>query len=483
MAELAQLVSRLEAVVQRLEKVGGGDAVEDDVPEFVEAFDGIVDEHIQPYLADSEKLGEFVFKQAGLFKKGCDELRKFLLLVSKCSEPKKAENLRKFAEVYQGLQAQVKAVSAGDKKNRPPANLRSHLLMVEEAMQVFYWFLFKDMGYKGPQKHVDSCLEQVQFHGNRVMKDDSELRSWVKNFFGFFTKFSAYLKQYHTTGPAWKKTGPEAAVGAPVEAAATPAAVPAAGGAPPPPPPPPPPPAGGPPPIAPKPGSKAPSADGMSAVLAALNRGSDVTKGLKKVTNDMKTHKNPELRKHQTPVPFKKADNAYKSVATAKKPVKKSPPKLELEGKKWIVEHQEGATLKISDCNMKQVVYIYKCTNSTLQIEGKVNSVILDNCKKFGVAISDVVSGVETINCQSVKVQAMGVCPTISIDKTDGCGVWLSNQCLDCQVVTAKSSEMNISIPKGDDGDYVEFPVIEQFKTVWNAEKKAFVTEPAENMG
>jgi len=132
---------------------------------------------------------------------------------------------------------------------------------------------------------------------------------------------------------------------------------------------------------------------------------------------------------------------------------------------------------------MKQVVYIYKCTNSTLQIEGKVNSVILDNCKKFGVAISDVVSGVETINCQSVKVQAMGVCPTISIDKTDGCGVWLSNQCLDCQVVTAKSSEMNISIPKGDDGDYVEFPVIEQFKTVWNAEKKAFVTEPAENMG
>lgn len=244
MAELAQLVSRLEAVVQRLEKVGGGDAVEDDVPEFVEAFDGIVDEHIQPYLADSEKLGEFVSKQAGLFKKGCDELRKFLLLVSKCSEPKKAENLRKFAEVYQGLQAQVKAVSAGDKKNRPPANLRSHLLMVEEAMQVFYWFLFKDMGYKGPQKHVDSCLEQVQFHGNRVMKDDSELRGWVKNFFGFFTKFSAYLKQYHTTGPAWKKTGPEAAVGAPVEAAATPAAVPAAGGAPPPPPPPPPPPAG-----------------------------------------------------------------------------------------------------------------------------------------------------------------------------------------------------------------------------------------------
>jgi len=102
---------------------------------------------------------------------------------------------------------------------------------------------------------------------------------------------------------------------------------------------------------------------------------------------------------------------------------------------------------------------------------------------KFGVAVNDVVSGVETINCQSVKVQAMGVCPTVSIDKTDGCGVFLSKHCLDCQIVTAKSSEMNISIPKGEDGDYSEYPVVEQFKTVWNEVKKTFVTEPAENMG
>ena len=53
----------------------------------------------------------------------------------------------------------------------------------------------------------------------------------------------------------------------------------------------------------------------------------------------------------------------------------------------------------------------------------------------------------------------MGVCPTVSIDKTDGCGVFLSKHCLDCQIVTAKSSEMNISIPKGDDGDYVSLNV------------------------
>ena len=52
------------------------------------------------------------------------------------------------------------------------------------------------------------------------------------------------------------------------------------------------------------------------------------------------THKNPELRKQHTAVPFVKKESAgHKSVASsvAKKPVKKLPPKMELEGKKWIV--------------------------------------------------------------------------------------------------------------------------------------------------
>ena len=43
--------------------------------------------------------------------------------------------------------------------------------------------------------------------------------------------------------------------------------------------------------------------------------------------------------------------------------------------------------------------------------------------------------------------------PTISIDKTDGCQIYLSKESMDCEIVTAKSSEMNIVVP--DNGDYV----------------------------
>ena len=78
---------------------------------------------------------------------------------------------------------------------------------------------------------------------------------------------------------------------------ASPAApAPAAGGAPPPPPPPPPPPVA---PPAPAATSAAPAA-GAAAVFAELNRGEEVTKGLRKVDKSEMTHKNPALRAGST---------------------------------------------------------------------------------------------------------------------------------------------------------------------------------------
>jgi len=88
---------------------------------------------------------------------------------------------------------------------------------------------------------------------------------------------------------------------------------------------------------------------------------------------------------------------------------------------------------------LKQVAYVFKCTNSTLQIKGKINSITLgkwrnpensfcvlvclqkaespkpfcellclffaDNCKKLGLVFDDVVGIVEIINSRDVKVQ------------------------------------------------------------------------------
>ena len=48
----------------------------------------------------------------------------------------------------------------------------------------------------------------------------------------------------------------------------------------------------------------------------------------------------------------------------------------------------------------------------------------------------------------------MGKVATVSIDKTDGIQVYFSKTCLDTEVVSSKSSEMNVLIPKAD-GDFV----------------------------
>ena len=89
---------------------------------------------------------------------------------------------------------------------------------------------------------------------------------------------------------------------------------------------------------------------------------------------------------------------------------------------------------------------------------------MLDQCKKTGLVFDSVVAGVELVNCQSVQVQIMGSSPTIAVDKTDGCQMFLSSDSLGINIISSKSSEMNVLIPKDD--EFVEIPVPEQFRTV-----------------
>ena len=69
-----------------------------------------------------------------------------------------------------------------------------------------------------------------------------------------------------------------------------------------------------------------------------------------------------------------------------------------------------------------------------MQIKGKINSIMVDNCKKLGLVFYDVVGIVEITNSRDVKVQVIGKVLTISINKTVGCHVDLSKNSLDCEI-------------------------------------------------
>ena len=57
----------------------------------------------------------------------------------------------------------------------------------------------------------------------------------------------------------------------------------------------------------------------------------------------------------------------------------------------------------------------------------------------------------QIVNCKGLQVQVKGSVPSVAIDKTDGCQVYLSYASTGAQIVTSKSSELNVSFPQSED--------------------------------
>ena len=51
-----------------------------------------------------------------------------------------------------------------------------------------------------------------------------------------------------------------------------------------------------------------------------------------------------------------------------------------------------------------------------MKINGKANSITVDNCRDFGFVFDSVISQVEILNCTKVQGQMDQNCPSISID-------------------------------------------------------------------
>jgi len=206
----------------------------------------------------------------------------------------------------------------------------------------------------------------------------------------------------------------------------------------------------------------------MASVFAELNKGESVTSGLKKVDKSEMTHKNPELRKAGV-VPSVGAGAKAPPKPTKPAAIQKKPAKTELDGKTWTIENHDGnGAIVLDQTELNQVVNIFNVNKSVVQIKGKVNAVNLVNCSKTSVLLDSLVSSLSLSSSPSFTVQILGAVPTILIDGTDGGQVYLSKESLGVEIVTAKSSSINISLPDeaGEEGEYVEKPIPEQFKTV-----------------
>ena len=258
----------------------------------------------------------------------------------------------------------------------------NHLSAVSEGIAALGWIAVSPT----PAPYVKEMTDSAQFYTNKILvafKDKPEQAhhpNWARSWITFLQSLQQYIRKNHTTGLVWASIAPAGAA-------------------------PPPPPMGGfnlgP---APSTGDKAMD-DARAALFASINKGTDITKGLRKVAADEMTHKNPSLRASGV-VPDKEMKQLSVSGPVNKGPQAKGPVKLELDGKKWMVENFTGRhDLLIDDTQMTQSVNVYRCDDCVLIIKGKINSITVDKCKKFSIVFDSIVSVVEFINSQSIQAQ------------------------------------------------------------------------------
>jgi adenylyl cyclase-associated protein len=364
-----------------------------------------------------------------------------LNVASKCEKPDDAT----LAKLLEATSKQVGEVISIRDANRGNA-MWNHLSALSEVVPCLGWVAVSPT----PGPFANEFKGNSEFYTNKMLREykgkDEDQVAWVTAIKEFFTALVAFIKKYHTTGLVWKKGGEPAAqyIGA-APAAAAPKA------------------AGGPGPAPPPPSAAALAAPaakgpGMNALFSELNKGTAISSGLKKVTKDMKT-------KNRDPNEKTSVVKALPKKSVYKKAVKKGTPKFALEGNKWVCEFQDDANLPIEDTEPKHTVYLYKNDNTVVNVKGqKINSICIDSCNKTGVVFNNCIAVVEVINCNGVEIQCQGKVPAFAIDKCSSIQVILSKECLDAEIVTSKSDQVNILIP-GPDGDLIELAVPEQYKT------------------
>lgn len=467
-----KLIQRLESAVSRLEdlSVGGGVPIGDGeaaaaLDPSIIAFDDLRSLFVGRVRSAAEKIGGQVLDVTKIVEEAFEAQRELLIKIKETQKPSMS-TLGEFLKPLNDVIVKSAKMTEGRR-----SDFFNHLKAAVDSLTALAWIAYsgKDCGMSMPIAHVEESWQMAEFYNNKVLvefrnKDPNHVE-WAKALKELYLPgLRDYIKSHYPLGPVWRATG-KVAVSAPPKAPAPSRPMP-----------PPPPPASLFHSESPQASSSRPK-KGMAAVFDEINSGKPVTTGLRKVTDDMKT-KNRADRTRIISAGEKEGRVSSPSFSKA------GPPKLELQmGRKWVVENQIGRkNLVVDDCDAKQSVYIFGCKDSVLQIQGKVNNITIDKCTKMGVVFTDVVAACEVVNCNGVEVQCQGSAPTISVDNTTGCQLYLSKDSLETSITTAKSSEINVLVPgAGPDSDWGEHALPQQFAHVYKDGQ--FVTTPVSHSG
>ncbi|KAL7721172.1 Adenylyl cyclase-associated protein [Entamoeba marina] len=437
---LSQVMSRLETVTARLEKLEGSgsssapQADTGDVPRAQQAYIDIVEELLIPQVEATKDFDDVLYSCMKDFLTISNQISDFIGMASKSKKP--AQDA--FTKLIAPISEKMIAMSEYKDKNfkNPYIN---YITAVCEAVPVFGWICVE----KTPSPFVADNIPAAEFYTNKILvatkgKEQNKY-DWALNFIKFLKEIVVYIKQHHTTGLTWNPKGVEAS-GVPQAAAAAPA---------------------------PKVEEKKPvqKQANPANLFAELNKGTAISGGLKHVSADMKT----KNMKPSDKTPLQPKAKTAAGAKPAAKPAVAKPPKMEKVGNKWDIAYQNGNKNIEVEGDVKDTMYLFRCENSAVHVSGKMNCITIDGCKKLTLVCDTVVSYVEAINCTSVDIRIVELTPTVNIDKSQSVIVHLSEKGLNenTTINTSKCDAINVSYPNPTDPeDEVEYPIPEQIFTV-----------------
>ncbi|GFY48626.1 adenylyl cyclase-associated protein [Trichonephila inaurata madagascariensis] len=372
----------------------------------VSDFEQLLNTSLQNFINASEAIGgplvSLAGKVKGAFLKNL-ELIQFGL--RNAQPPMDSERMKAYAN---GIREIVET-----REGPKDSSFSNHFATVREAILALGWINVKP----APTQYIKDAREAGEYYANRVLsnnKGNQLHRNWVTSWNQLLTDLQKYVAANFLTGFPW---GSGEARGAAF------------------PPPPPPPPS------AFLPDISTQGDGGRQALLNELNQGSSITQHLKPVKRD-RNGPTP----HAPPVVQGKVPAAKLEVTR--------PPKLHLEGRKWVVEYQKNQhELRIENNDMSQSLAMFKCENVSLQVVNKMNNVI--HVKAHLLLLNGIISSVELIRCNRVEVRLSGIVPLINMDNCDSVQVFVTNASRSVELITSKSTSCNVCLLK-DDGEYKE---------------------------
>nr|AAP06178.1 similar to XM_029844 adenylyl cyclase-associated protein in Homo sapiens [Schistosoma japonicum] len=373
-------------------------------PLSVKEFHDIITGPLSEYVLYSSKIGDVVKTHASVVERCFLMEEEILKLASECSKPSDSELTLIMTLLGKEIEEVVKL-----KDNNRSNRFFNHLSAVAESVAALGWLSVSP----APAPYIKTMKEAAEFFTNRVIKEyeekDTVHLAWKKALMSVLTALELYVKKHHTyywvgwnargkpaTASKLSKSSPTREVNSNCSVALHTHCT-----------------------------YTCPLSCNIIArkksitsicLFSDINRGEAVTSNLRKVTDDMKTHKNPKLREGPIMHTSRHQVNSSLNNTIIRSPAEKKGC-LELKGNKWIVEYFNSVeNLEVIITEPKQTVFIYKCNECTIRIKGKANSIMLDNCKKTGVVFDYLISSIDVVNCQSIQIQCLGKLSTVNID-------------------------------------------------------------------